>query len=427
MEIESGCDALGDSDDALMDFLWPHDESEIPDWIYTDERIYEVEQKKIFQGATWNYLALEVELPKPGDYIRSYIGAVPIIVCRDMDGTVHAFENRCAHRGVEFCKSYRGSVESFVCPYHQWTYDLTGALQSVPFRRGVNGKGGMPPDFNLEAHGLRALNIALRHGVIFGSFCAEMESLEDYLGPEMLDQFDTVFDGRELKLLGVHRNVLEGNWKLYQENLKDPYHATLLHTYLTTFGLFVAGNKTMVLMDEKERHSTLCNVRPIVLPGLDTTKTEIRSFKSEMKLNDPRVIQLIKEKDSPWTSNAITLWPNLILLRQTNILGARHIVPMGPNKFMLIWTTFGFADDSVEMEQHRLRQNNMFGPGGFIGIDDNEVIKFMQDGLTRSLPRIGLAPLGRDDEEQDTTITDRAIRGMYRYYRNVMGFRQETR
>ena len=405
----------------VSDLVWPNDPAEIPDWIYTDQRIYDLEQARIFQGRTWNYIALDCELPNPGDYIRSYIGATPIIVARDKDGKVHAFENRCAHRGAEFCKSYRGNTKQFICPYHQWTYDLSGALASVPFRRGVKGVGGMPADFKLEDHHLRSLNVTTRHGVVFASFRDDIEAFEDYLGPDMLDQFDTVFDGRPLKLLGVHRNVMPGNWKLYQENLKDPYHATLLHTYLTTFGLFVAGNKTMILTDPKGRHSTLCNARPQGRPENDQAKSEIRSFHAAMQLADPRVIQLIPEKDSPWTSNAITIWPNLILLRQTNILGARHIVPMGPNQFMLIWTTFGFADDDTAMEQHRLRQNNIFGPGGFIGIDDNEAIKFVQDGVMRSIPRHGVAPLGKDVEGPEVVITDRAIRSMYRHYREEMG------
>jgi anthranilate 1,2-dioxygenase large subunit len=185
--------------------------------------------------------------------------------------------------------------------------------------------------------------------------------------------------------------------------------------------LFVAGNKTAIMTDEKGRHATLCNARPEGRPENDESKSEIRSFHAAMQLADPRVIQLIRENDGPWTSNAITIWPNLILLRQTNILGLRQIVPIDPNNFMLIWTTFGYANDTPEMEQHRLRQNNIFGPGGFLGIDDNEALKFVQDGLRRSVPRHGLAPLGNDDEGPETVITDRAIRSMYRHYREAMG------
>lgn len=406
----------------MPDLQWPSDGAEIPDWVYTDRRVFDLEVQKVFMGRNWNYVALEVEVPEPGSFIRSYIGNIPIIVARDESGQVRAFENRCAHRGVEFCKSYRGTTKQFICPYHQWTYNLSGSLVSVPFRRGVKGKGGMPADFKLGEHNLRSLNVAVRHGVVFASFVDDMESIEDFLGPDMLEQFDSIFDGRPLKLLGVHRNTLPGNWKLYQENLKDPYHATLLHTYLTTFGLFVAGNKTMILTDPKGRHSTLCNARPVGRPENDESKSDIKSFHAAMQLADPRVIQLIPEKESVWTSNAITIWPNLILLRQTNILGARQIVPLSPNEFMLIWTTFGYADDTREMEEHRLRQNNIFGPGGFLGIDDHEALKFVQDGLDRSVPRHGLAPLGKDEETTDTVITDRAIRSMYRHYKEEMGF-----
>ena len=107
-------------------------------------------------------------------------------------------------------------------------------------------------------------------------------------------------------------------------------------------------------------------------------------------------------------------------LRQTNILNTRLIVPRGPNELMMIWAVFGRASDDEAMTRHRLRQNNIFGPGGFLGIEDNEALKFVQDGLRRSMPRVGLALLGDDEEETDTIITERAIRAMYRYYRESM-------
>src|SRR5258706_5060684 len=105
-----------------------------------------------------------------------------------MRGEVHVFENRCAHRGVEFCKTYRGNTRSFVCPYHQWTYDLTGRLAGVPFRRGVGGKGGYPEDFDLSEHSLRKLNVVCRNGVVFASFSDKVEPLADYLGPRLSAQ-----------------------------------------------------------------------------------------------------------------------------------------------------------------------------------------------------------------------------------------------
>jgi anthranilate 1,2-dioxygenase large subunit len=401
---------------------WPDSDRLIPDWIYTDPRVYAREVERIFLGRHWNFIGLDCELPKPGDYIRSYVGPLPVVVTRDKDGVVHCFENRCAHRGVEFCRSYRGSADSFICPYHNWTYDLQGELVAVPFRRGVKGKGGMPRDFDMAAHGLRRFRVTSRHGALFATAGADTEPIEDYLGPEMTAQFDTIFDGSELKLLGLHRNVLPGNWKLYQENLKDPYHATLLHTYLTTFGLFVTSNESHILVDARGRHCGLMSRRPPGRPDVAAEEqADMPAFRTTMKLNDPRVLDFVREFDSPWSGAALTIWPNLTALRQTNILNTRLIVPRGPNELMMIWAVFGRASDDEDMTRHRLRQNNIFGPAGFLGIEDNEVLKFVQEGLLRSLPRDGLALLGDDGESPDTIITERAIRGMYRYYRETMG------
>jgi phenylpropionate dioxygenase-like ring-hydroxylating dioxygenase large terminal subunit len=413
-------DAAPDADD-LGDLRWGNDPAEIPDWIYTDARVYAREQARIFRGRSWNYVALEAELPLPGDFVRSYAGETPVIVARDAAGAVNVFENRCSHRGAEFCKTYRGNAQQFVCPYHQWTYDLAGALVAVPFRRGVKGKGGMPEDFDLAAHGLRRLTVACRHGVVFASFRDDTPPLDQYLGPEIAAELDTIFAGRKVRVLGNHRNLLPINWKLYQENLKDPYHATLLHTYLTTFGLFVAGNRTGIVVDDEGKHSALLNARPAGGPANDETKREIGSFKAGLTLADPRVLEFVDEFDAPWSSSAMALWPNFLLLRQLNILNIRQLVPQGPHALLLLWTAFGYEDDSPDMTQHRLRQNNIFGPGGFLGIDDNEALKFVQDGLMRSVPRVGLAPLGSDQESADTVITDRAIRRMYAHYRAQMG------
>ena len=344
-------------------------------------------------------------------------------MARDEDEELHVFENRCAHRGVEYCREYRGNTERFICPYHNWTYDLQGSLVAVPFRRGVKGRGGMPKGFDMAEHGLRTFHVTSRNGAVFATAADDMESIEDYLGPETVVAFDTIFPGDELRLLGIHRNVIPSNWKLYQENLKDPYHATLLHTYLTTFGLFVTSNESHILVDPSGRHGALQSRRSDGRPEVAAEDAaQIQAYHGTMELNDPRVLDWVREVDSPWSGAAMTIWPNLSALRQTNILNTRLIVPRGPNELMMIWAVFGRASDDDEMTRHRLRQNNIFGPSGFLGIEDNEVLKFLQQGLRRSMPRHGLALLGDDDETPDTIITERAIRAMYRNYRDVMGF-----
>jgi phenylpropionate dioxygenase-like ring-hydroxylating dioxygenase large terminal subunit len=402
--------------------VWPdNDLSIIPDWVYTDQSIYEREIERIFHGRTWNYVALEAEVEKPGDFIRSNVGPTAVVVARAEDGSINVFENRCTHRASEFCRELSGSAKEFVCPYHQWTYDLKGNLIGIPFRRGVGGKGGMPADFKAEDNGVRKLNVATHRGVVFASYADGMESLADYLGPEVLREFEATFDGRKPKVLGHYRHSLLGNWKLYHENLKDPYHATLLHTFLVTFGLMVVGNRSLMLADKSGRHGVMASAKSDAKAIAGDAKKEMRAFKEGMTLRESRFMNFIEEFDSPWSVTMATIWPNLIVQREMNTLGVRQIVPDGPHEFIMKWTMFGFEGDDEEMTRHRLRQGNLMGPAGYLGLEDNEAIKFVQDGMRRVPHGQHLVKLDPDNEgTSDTLISEAAIRAMYKHWREAM-------
>jgi phenylpropionate dioxygenase-like ring-hydroxylating dioxygenase large terminal subunit len=407
----------------LVKRVWPNDDlSEIPDWIYTDQRIYDLEVEKIFHGRTWNYVALEAEVPEPGHFIRSNVGPTPVVVARADDGSINVFENRCSHRAAEFCRELRGQTKEFVCPYHQWSYDLKGNLAGIPFRRGVNGKGGMPSDFKSADHGPRRLKVTTHRGVVFASYAEDIEDLADYFGPEILKEFEATFDGRKLKLLGHYRHSLPGNWKLYHENLRDPYHATLLHTFLVTFGLLSPGNRSLMLMDERGRHGYMASSKSDAKNMSSDTKKEMRAYKEGMTLKESRFMDFIEEFDSPWSVIMATIWPNLIIQREMNTLGIRHIVPTGPHEFIMKWTMFGFESDDEEMTRHRLRQGNLMGPAGFLGLEDNEAIKFVQDGMQRVPNGKHLVKLdpAHPAGSSDTVISESAIRAMYKYWRQEM-------
>ena len=398
--------------------------SRIPFMAYTGEELHKKELERFFYRKHWCYVGLEAEIPNPGDFKRTVIGERSVILVRDAAGSVNVVENVCAHRGMQFCRERHGNRKEFVCPYHQWSYTLQGDLQGVPFRRGVkqDGKvnGGMPGDFKTTEHGLNKLRVALRGGVVFASFDAEVESFEDFMGPAMLAYFDRLFNGRQLKLLGYNRQRIPGNWKLMQENIKDPYHPGLLHTWFVTFGLWRADNKSQLLMDAHHRHAAMISTRGA--SGKAAEVTQVSSFKESMQLNDPRFLDIVPE---PWwggpTAVMLTLFPSVILQQQVNSVSTRHIQPSGPGAFDFVWTHFGFEDDSAEMTQRRLRQANLFGPAGFVSADDGEVIELSQKGFVQKPFHRTLAELGgKDVGDTDHMVTETLIRGMYEYWRKVM-------
>jgi salicylate 5-hydroxylase large subunit len=357
---------------------------------------------------------------------------------RGVDVGIRVVENRCAHRGVRFCQQPHGNARSFVCPYHQWTYKLDGDLAGLPFKDGVKDgdcvNGGMPADFDLKANGLTKLRVAVLHGLVFATFSEEAEPLADYFGPQVMPWLDRIFQGRQLTLLGYNRQRIPGNWKLMMENIKDPYHPGLLHTWFVTFGLWRADQRSRMVLDEHGRHAVMISRRNE--GGQNAAVTSgVTSFKADMQLQDKRLLDVVPE---PWWTiddpahpgtaitpsvTMITLFPSLIIQQQVNSLSTRHIVPRGPGEFDFVWTHFGFADDTPEMTKRRLRQSNLFGPAGFVSADDGEVIAFSQDGFAQwgegGSTLCELDGTGTGGAEH--MVTETLIRSMYAYWRKVMG------
>jgi len=399
--------------------------SRIPFWAYTDAALYKRELERLFYHGHWCYVGLEAEISHPGDFTRTVIGERSVIMVRAQDGSISVVENVCAHRGMQFCRERHGNRKEFVCPYHQWNYSLKGDLQGVPFRRGVkqDGKvnGGMPKEFKTEEHGLNKLKVAARGGVVFASFDHAVPPLEDYLGPAILRYFDRLFNGRKLTILGYNRQRIPGNWKLMQENIKDPYHPGLLHTWFITYGLWRADNKSELVMDEQFRHAAMISTR-----GSSGVKSEVTagvtSFKESMQINDKRLLDIVPE--AWWggpTAVMMTIFPSVIFQQQVNSVSTRHIQPSGTGSFDFVWTHFGFEDDTPEMTERRLIQANLFGPAGFVSADDGEVIEFSQSGFEQKPFHRALAELGGYGcENTDHMVTETLIRGMYDYWRKVM-------
>ncbi|WP_165572046.1 Rieske 2Fe-2S domain-containing protein, partial [Comamonas thiooxydans] len=98
----------------------------VPFGIYTDTANADQEQQRIYRGEVWNYLCLESEIPGAGDFRTTFAGETPIVVVRDADQEIYAFENRCAHRGALIALEKSGRTDSFQCVYHAWSYNRQG-------------------------------------------------------------------------------------------------------------------------------------------------------------------------------------------------------------------------------------------------------------------------------------------------------------
>ncbi|MDB5998872.1 MAG: aromatic oxygenase [Rhizobacter sp.] len=399
------------------------DGSRVPFKVFSSQAVYEREQERIFRGPTWSFLGLECEIPKAGDFKSTFIGDTPVVVTRNKDTSLAAWVNRCAHRGAIVCRKARGNAPLHTCVYHQWSYDTKGNLLGVPFRRGQKDSAGMPADFNPADHPLRKLRVDSYQGLVFATFSDEVGSLFDYLGAEMRPWIDRVFH-KPIVYLGCTRQYAKSNWKMYFENVKDPYHASMLHLFHTTFNIFRVGMKARSQPDLTHGLHSLITATRVEEETASAYKTQsIRSMNEGFKLEDDRVLAFVQEFDEPTTNHIQAIFPQLAIQQIHNTLVARQLLPKGPGEFELIFHYFGYEDDTAEMREMRLLQANMVGPAGYISMEDTEATELVQRGTVRDADQSAVLEMGREKPQQyDTMISETMLRRFWLGYQKLMGY-----
>ncbi len=404
--------------------IWPAlDYSRVPYRLYHDAEIYREEQARIFNGPVWNYLGLEAEIPEPGDFRATYVGETPVIVNRDGAGRVHAFVNRCAHRGALVRREERGNATSHTCIYHQWCYALDGSLTAIPFRRGIRGKGGLDPSFDLAQHGLRRLKVDSVSGALFGTLDPAAEPLETYLGAPILEQVRR-FLARPVEVLGYNRQRIRGNWKLYAENTRDNYHASLLHEFLVTFGLDRSTQVGGVRMDARHRHNiTWAEAASDSDDEAHAAYAGARVRSNYLTMKEPELVRFVRERDDPLNLAVTSIFPGAVFVQISNSLAIRQIRPRGVDEVEVYQTMIGYRDDPPEMKRHRLRQANLVGPAGLVSMEDGEAIEIAHRASKPDPDRHTVIELGGGGviSDRDYRVTDVPLRGFWSYYAELLG------
>lgn len=410
---------LGAGDTAMPS--WPvAGLTRVPYWVFQREDVYAAEQAKIFRGPSWNYLCLEAELPQAGHYCVTYAGDTPVVVTRDSDGELYAFENRCAHRGALLVLNDRGKAKDFTCVYHGWNYSLQGELTGVAFKDGIKGKGGMPSSFCMKEHGPARMRLATVHGLVFGSFSNQAPEIEEYLGEEILTRIERVLGGRKPIVIGRFTQMLPNNWKLYVENVKDSYHASILHLFFTTFEINRLSQKGAIIVDESGGHHVSYSAIDPEASNDAYAAQKLRS-ESRYRLRDPSILRGFEEFGDAITLQILTVFPGFVLQQIQNAIAVRQVLPRGVQRTELNWTYLGFESDTPEERRTRLRQCNLVGPAGYISMEDGCVGGFVQRGIAGSADACSVLEMGgAEAASSESRVTEASVRGFWKAYRTAM-------
>lgn len=192
----------------------------LPRAFYNDADVYAADMEAIFYRE-WLFVGPECEIPTPGDYVTLTVHEAPIIVLRDQDGGLQAFHNACRHRGSRLCDKARGHTGRLVCPYHQWTYELTGDLVSTRY---------MGDAFDPAKFPLKPVHVTSIEGLLYICLADTPPDIDTFRAA--ITPYIRPHDPRRTKI--VHESVIveDANWKLVIENNRECYHCAGNHPEL---------------------------------------------------------------------------------------------------------------------------------------------------------------------------------------------------
>ncbi|QFG20323.1 aromatic ring-hydroxylating dioxygenase subunit alpha [Actinomadura sp. WMMB 499] len=196
------------------------DVMELPTDVYSDAH-QEEELEVLFRDRPL-VLCLSGALPGPGTFRTVDLCGTPLLLTRDAGGRVRALANACRHRGVRVADG-AGEARKFTCPFHAWTYELSGRLVRVPVDDAFAG-------MCKESKGLVELPVAEGRGLIVGRLRpGPAVDIDDYLGPGLADELG-MLDFADWAPHGephVHR--VGANWKVTLDTFRENYHFNYLH------------------------------------------------------------------------------------------------------------------------------------------------------------------------------------------------------
>ena len=202
----------------------PEDSFTLSSEYYLSPQVYELEKQRIFYR-TWQYVAHESMLAKPGDYITLRICDESIFVIRSDDNRLRAFYNVCRHRAHELLQGSGNLRKLIVCPYHAWSYSNGGDLVQAPMseHRG---------EFDRSSFCLREIRLETMCGFVFINLDDDCESLRDFAGDLEQDIRRRVPYLDELKYVGADllgETRIDAGWKVVVDNYVECYHCRAAH------------------------------------------------------------------------------------------------------------------------------------------------------------------------------------------------------
>jgi phenylpropionate dioxygenase-like ring-hydroxylating dioxygenase large terminal subunit len=227
---------------------------------------------------------------------------------------------------------------------------------------------------------------------------------------------------KPVKLLGGYSQMFPNNWKLYLDNVKDTYHASLLHLFFAKFRLNRLSQQGGVIVDGDGGNHVSFTMMNTDRRDSEYENAGVRSVQGGYRLEAPELLDSVDEIGDGVTLQILAVFPNFVLQQIMNSLAVRQVVPKGVGETELVWTCFGYQDDDEKMDELRMKQSNFIGPAGFISMEDGAATSFVQRGVKGADENASVIEMGGDRIASDESrVTETSVRGLWQAYRGHMG------
>ena len=202
----------------------------LPSQAYTDKDFWIKESNTVFKN-NWVFVGFAHELKNVGDVIPLNIANQPILLLKNLKGSILAFHNVCSHRCLKLIDNKKNVGKIVTCPYHAWSYDLEGNLVSSPHFGGTNNHN--PNGFDRKKNGLKSIRIKIWNDWIFINLSNKAPAFEKYAS-SLINQLKDINLKNVNPVGSLDFGEIKTNWKFLIENFIEPYHVQFVHRNTTS-------------------------------------------------------------------------------------------------------------------------------------------------------------------------------------------------
>ncbi|MEO0369542.1 MAG: aromatic ring-hydroxylating dioxygenase subunit alpha [Pseudomonadota bacterium] len=237
---------------------------------YTDAAIFNAERTGLL-AETWQFACHRSQLQSPGDYFTFEIAGESLFCIVGKDNQLRTFYNVCQHRAHQLVEG-QGRTRVVVCPYHSWTYELTGELRAGPNIQSV-------PGFDKSKICLTEVRTEEFLGFVFVNLDSDAKPMDEWFPNARTELEAFVPHWQQLapiEWVSISENC---NWKVSVENYSECYHCSKNHP---TFSAGVVKPETYDIQPQGYclRHTTECQNLDSMTYPIDLSKPHAGDYSS---------------------------------------------------------------------------------------------------------------------------------------------------